>query len=139
MAPQRPIGFWLKLVDELINQQFAATLEEHGVTRRQWQLMNMLTRQPATLAELDEAIAPFLDRDEAESSAEHLEELVESEWVSLADGRYALTERGQTSFSRLSEVVGKNRDVISAGISSEEYDTTLSVLERMANNLGWQG
>ena len=139
MAAQRPIGFWLKLVDELIDQQFATTLEEHGVTRRQWQLMSLLTQQPATLAELDEAVAPFLDSNEHESSAEHLEELVESEWVTLDDGRYALTERGQTSFGRLSEVVGRNREVISEGISEDEYGTTLTVLERMARNLGWQG
>ena len=38
MENQRPIGFWLKLVDSLIDEQFASTLEEHGVTRRQWQL-----------------------------------------------------------------------------------------------------
>ncbi|MCU1534906.1 MAG: transcriptional regulator, partial [Glaciihabitans sp.] len=37
MADQRPIGFWLKLVDRMIDEQFAATIEEHGVTRRQWQ------------------------------------------------------------------------------------------------------
>jgi len=34
MTDQRPIGFWLKLVDRLIDERFALTLEEHGVTRR---------------------------------------------------------------------------------------------------------
>ena len=34
MNATRPLGFWLKLVDSLIDEQFAATLEEHGVTRR---------------------------------------------------------------------------------------------------------
>ena len=29
---ERPIGFWLRLVDNLINEQFASTLDEHGVT-----------------------------------------------------------------------------------------------------------
>ncbi len=56
----RPIGFWLKLVDRLIDEQFAATLEEHGVTRRQWQLLNVLSREPATVEQLDAAVAPFL-------------------------------------------------------------------------------
>ena len=28
MTDQRPIGFWLKLVDRLIDEQFAATLDE---------------------------------------------------------------------------------------------------------------
>ncbi|GAA2105024.1 hypothetical protein GCM10009841_23500 [Microlunatus panaciterrae] len=139
MTAQRPLGFWLKLVDELINAQFSSTLDEHGVTRRQWQLMNVLVNGPATLAELDEAVAPFLDEATQESSAEHLGELVESEWVSRDNETYAMTERGITSFSRLREVVGRNRDTLSQGISEAEYDATLDVLERMARNLGWQG
>jgi hypothetical protein len=36
MQAQRPSGFWLKLVDSLITEQFAASLEAHGVTRLQW-------------------------------------------------------------------------------------------------------
>ncbi len=75
----RPIGFWLKLVDRLIDEQFAATLEEHGVTRRQWQLPERARREPATVEQLDAAVAPFLSaatpEGGAESSAEHLSEL----------------------------------------------------------------
>lgn len=138
MAAQRPIGFWLKLVDQLIDQQFGSTLEEHGITRRQWQLMNVLDGEPASLEVLDEAVAPFLDDDAQESSAEHLGELVESEWVRLEAGTYSLTERGTTSFGVLREVVGRNRDIVAQNISETEYAATLDVLERMARNLGWQ-
>ena len=53
MTTVRPIGFWLKLVDRLIDDGFARTLEEHGVTRRQWQLLNVLSRQRATVEQLD--------------------------------------------------------------------------------------
>jgi hypothetical protein len=72
MAPPRPIGFWLKLVDRLIDESFDSLLEEHGVTRRQWQLLNVLQRGPATLEQLDSAVAPFLREEAGESSAEHL-------------------------------------------------------------------
>ncbi|MBC7518186.1 MAG: MarR family transcriptional regulator [Microbacteriaceae bacterium] len=58
----RPIGFWLKLVDQLIDERFDTTLDEHGVTRRQWQMLNLLRRGPANRAELDAAVAPFLVR-----------------------------------------------------------------------------
>ena len=137
MDSPRPIGFWLKLVDNLIDQQLAVTLEEHGVTRRQWQLLNVLTRQPSTTAELDEAVAPFLSADDNESSTEHLAELVDSDWVVETVGSYTLTERGSAAFERLSEVVAEQRTLVAAGIEPDEYEGTASVLERMARNLGW--
>lgn len=135
----RPIGFWLKLVDRLIDERLEATLTEHGVTRRQWQLLNVLERGAADLDTLDAAVAPFLASDpgDPESSAEHLEELVESGWLALEAGRYALTETGAGVVERLRAVVGEQRRAIGEGIGEEQYAETLAVLERMARNLGW--
>jgi hypothetical protein len=137
MADQRPIGFWLKLVDRLIDAQFATTLEEHGVTRRQWQLLNVLARTPATSEQLDAAVAPFLTPDDDESSGDHLAELIESTWVSATTMGYQLTDRGRGAFDRLSSVVTEQRTTMSAGVSEAEYVTTVSSLETMARNLGW--
>jgi len=143
MTDQRPIGFWLKLVDRLIDEQFASTLEEHGVTRRQWQLLNVLSRGPATLADLDEAVAPFLaaavDGAPPESSAEHLTELIDSAWVDATPTGYELTERGRAAFARLADVVAEQRTVIAQGITDAEYLATVNVLTRVAKNLGWTG
>ncbi len=137
MAPQRPIGYWLKLLDQLINEQFDGILEEHGVTRRQWQVMNLLSGGPASRSELDEALAPFITGTEPDSLDEQLAELVDSGWVLRSDAKFTLTEHGRTSFSRLGEVVGRTRDTLARGVSAEEYAQTLDVLERMARNLGW--
>jgi hypothetical protein len=134
MAPPRPIGFWLKLVDRLIDQRFESLLEEHGVTRRQWQLLNVLQRGPATLEQLDAEVAPFLQEEAGESSADHLEELVGSGWV--APG-YSLTEAGVTALEGLSHAVGELRSGMTEGVSEDDYARTLAVLERMARNLGW--
>ena len=142
MTDQRPIGYWLKLVDNLIDEQFASTLDEHGVTRRQWQLLNVLSRGAATVEQLDEALAPFLAVDPAgvtESSADHLSELIESGWVAATPSGYETTDRGLAAFSRLSEVVGENRDRVANGITEDEYRATVGVLERMARNLGYTG
>lgn len=141
MTDQRPLGYWLKLVDSLISEQFANSLEEHGVTRRQWQLLNVLSRGPATGGQLTAALAPFFGvaqaDDEPASPSEHLAELVESGWVD-EDGRvFALTERGAISLDRLTEIVDAMREESSAGISSEEYAVTVASLQQMATNLGW--
>ena len=141
MTDQRPIGFWLKLVDRLLDEQFASTLDEHGVTRRQWQLLNVLSRGPSTVEQLDEAIAPFLtlesDGSAAESSAEHLTELIESAWVDATPSGYEITERGNAAFSRLADVVAENRGLVTRGISESEYTSTIDVLGRIATNLGF--
>jgi len=137
MTDQRPIGYWLKLVDNLIERQFATTLDEHGVTRRQWQLLNVLARGAATVEELDEAVRPFFS--DNESSAEHLSELIESAWVDATANGYEMTERGFTAFGTLSEVVSQQRTIVGQGISETDYAATVAVLERMAHNLGFTG
>lgn len=137
MTDARPIGFWLKLVDRLIDELFATTLEEHGVTRRQWQLLNVLSRGPSSVDQLDVAVAPFLAADDSESSADHLVELLESEWVAEQSDGLRLTERGTVAFSRLTEVVAEQRTLMTEGVAEPEYDQTIAVLERIARNLGY--
>ncbi|GAB3040988.1 hypothetical protein GCM10027052_23020 [Parafrigoribacterium mesophilum] len=139
MAASRPIGYWLKLVDQLIDDRFDETLEEHGVTRRQWQLLGALSREDATLEQLNGEIAPFLDADSEDSSAAHLAELVESGWITVAGDTYSITEQGRVAYDRLSTVVQGIRDAVSNGFDDEEYAATLNALERMARNLGWEG
>ena len=141
MTDSRPLGYWLKLVDSLISEQFANSLEEHGVTRRQWQLLNVLSLGSATGGELTAALAPFFGQvqaeDEPTSPSEHLSELVESGWVAEEGHTFTLTERGSVSLVRLTEIVDEMREESSAGISADEYATTVSSLKQMALNLGW--
>jgi hypothetical protein len=139
MDTPRPIGFWLKLVDRLIDEQFSSTLEEHGVTRRQWQLLNVLSSGPATVEQLDAAVAPFLSAEDSETSAEHLSELLESAWVDAAASGYELTDRGRAALERLATVVSTQRTVVAEGVTPDQYEQTVAVLERMARNLGWSG
>ncbi len=138
-AVQRPIGFWVKLVDRLIDERFEAILDEHGVTRRQWQLLNVLSRGPAEIEKLDQAVAPFLTGADDGSSVEHLDELLESGWIFIEHDRYSITERGAESFERLSAVVESARATVSEGLTAEEYAQTVGTLEKMARNFGWQG
>jgi DNA-binding MarR family transcriptional regulator len=84
-ADRRPIGFWLKLVDRLIDEGLDAMLGEAGLTRR----------------------------------------------------HATLTEAGAAAHAELLRKVSHSRQRLSAGISPQEYATTIEVLRRMAVNLGW--
>jgi len=135
MSGQRPIGYWVKTVDRLIDDQFAAAAAEAGLTRRQWQILNVLAEQPgATRDQVARALAPFLTG--TESVDEHLAGI--ADLVTTGPDGLALTPAGR---ARLDEVrtssVARLRDRVAAGLTREDYDTTLRTLERIARNLGW--
>lgn len=146
----RPISFWLRIVDRLIEERFDAALDEHGVTRRQWQLLSVLDRGSANITELDAALDPSPDRGAgaetvaaesadaaSESVSSDLAELVESEWVGESPSGFALTPLGKQSFERVAAVVLTIRDSASEGLAPGDYETTNRTLEQMAHNLGW--
>jgi len=137
MDSSRPIGFWLTLVDRMIDEQFASTLEEHGVTRRQWQLLSELSRGSASVDQLDATVAPFLSADDHESSVEHLTELIDSGWVDATDVGYEVTDRGRIAADRLAAVVEAQRTLATEGVTAKQYENTVAVLEKVARNLGW--
>jgi coproporphyrinogen III oxidase-like Fe-S oxidoreductase len=134
-APQRPVDYWLKLVDRLINERFDQLLDEHGVTRREWEMLRLLTRGPASLDELDEALLPFLDPTGRLTSGEQIRELVESGWVESDGQSYRLSSRGRRSVERIGAMVERSDEAIRAGVSPEEFETLVEVLRQMARNL----
>ena len=96
----------------MINLHFRNMLEEHGVVRRQWEMMRLLSRAPASQEDLDAALAPFLPEDEPGASAAALSELTDSGWLTQINGVYELTERGRVVHQRLDEVFShKNQDL----------------------------
>ena len=138
MGEQRPMGYWLKTVDGLIDGKFLDALDEHGVTRRQWQLLNRLTVGPATAEELARTVTPFRAPNAPEDTVlDDLTELIESAWIDATPTGYEMTERGAAAHGRLEEVVADQRAILMAGISGADYATTVATLETMARNFGW--
>ena len=137
-SPSRPVDFWLRLLDRLINEHFGRALDEHGITRRQWEVMNLLSSGPASRDELAEALARVHRDVEPVTFTDELSELEDSGWLLRGEQEYELTELGQTSYRRLEPVLRATDEEIGRGISREDYATMLKLLERMAINLGWQ-
>jgi DNA-binding PadR family transcriptional regulator len=135
-ALRRPVDYWLKLVDRLINLRFEQLLEEHGLTRREWEMLWLLTTGPATVEELDDALLPFLGERGDPSSVEQLRELVESRWVESKGQSYRLSAHGRRSVGRIAAVVEHSDEGIRAGVNPEDFETAVRVLRQMAHNLG---
>ena len=133
---EKPLGFWLALVDRLVEERFSAALEEHGVTRIQWRVLGVLASGPASAADLEGALSDMPPDSDGVSAAEELGELVDSGWVQ-SDGSYTITDRGSAAYDRLADVVDDLRATLTGGLTDEEQAATAVALERMARNLGW--
>jgi hypothetical protein len=123
----KPIGWWLKEVDRLLEQSFERVLAADGLSRRQWQLLNAVHGE----ARIAVALAPFLSGDPAEL-ASLTDPLTDRGWLD-ADG---LTPAGVAAHAQLREKVQAQRRRITNGIVDAEYLATVDVLRRMAVNLG---
>jgi DNA-binding MarR family transcriptional regulator len=133
-GPERPIGYWLKNLDRLIDARFERQLGDAGLSRRQWQLINLLEDGPRSVPELHTELEPFL-QDAPDDLQDALSGLVGRGWADSQDEIVALTEIGQAHFVILNDMVAELRQTLMIGISAEEYQATTEVLIRMAANL----
>jgi DNA-binding MarR family transcriptional regulator len=130
----RPIGYWLKKLDRLIDEHFELQVSNAGLTRRQWQLLNLLENNPRSVPDLEAELEPFLQVAEGDLS-ESLSGLVTRGWAESKDNVVNLTETGQAHFEIVKAKVAELRQALTTGISPEEYQATIEVLSRMAANL----
>jgi DNA-binding MarR family transcriptional regulator len=131
---ERPIGYWLKKLDRLIDAQFERQLEEARLSRRQWQLLNLLEVGPRSIPELQSELEPFL-QDDPDDLSDALSGLVTRGWADSQDNVVTLTKTGRAQFGLVMAKVAELRQAMTAGISADEYQATIDVLARMAANL----
>ncbi len=128
--PHRPIGFWLKRADEAISSAVNAALAELGLDRTRWQLLNVIaTRSGITVDESAEELQGFTDA----HRLERLLSVMHDEGV--IDGERTLTAAGHQLHQRALQVQTQVRQRAVDGISPEEYEATLDVLQRITANL----
>jgi DNA-binding MarR family transcriptional regulator len=135
---ERPIGYWLKKLDRLIDGQFERQLGEVGLSRRQWQLLNLLEDGPRSVPELQSALEPFL-QDDPDDLSDALSGLVTRGWADTCDNIVSLTETGQAQFKLIKVRVAELHQSSVVGISPEEYQAAIDVISRMAANLSADG
>jgi hypothetical protein len=138
-ATSKPIGYWLKHLHNLIEAHFEATLAESGATRRDWQLLNLLSQEPRTRAEAGQALAPFWHDDPAGLTdvLDGPRGLIACGWVTAdpATGTLTLTEKGQAAHASLAARVGEIREFILRDLTLDQYTETVRILSVMAANI----
>lgn len=128
----KPLGYWLMHLHNLLEEQFARTLADFGLSRRQWQALNFLNRGDTTREELATALAHF----STDSGPDPLEGLTTRGWVvSTGGGAVALTEAGRVIHFEASKRVEKSRATVLGGLTPDQYAETIRILTVMARNV----
>lgn len=143
MAQERPIGYWLKLVDRLIDESLDDVFHHTGLTRRHWQVLNTIRDGVSEETAVDGVLSPFTGAapgggpgGHAAAVSAEVDDLVRRGWVTRTDGRLSVTVAGNHAYHDLLDAVSLARERVAEGISPEQYDTTVATLRQMAHNLG---
>ncbi|MBK8901062.1 MAG: hypothetical protein IPM53_07760 [Anaerolineaceae bacterium] len=134
-----PIGYWLKEADRLLTEQINQAQAANGVTRTEWQVLNLLAENGRTaITHLFATMQTFLAEPELQAI---LNRLSEQGWIAAGDdGRdWQLTEAGQHQHGRIFTTQKEVRQRAMQGISTDDYATTIRVLQQMVNNLDQSG
>ncbi|WP_433465579.1 MarR family winged helix-turn-helix transcriptional regulator [Spirillospora sp. CA-128828] len=142
MEQRRPLGYWLTLLDQLIEENLNRVLAAEGLHRRHWQTMNLLApgpdfdragqRGPASKEAIKERLQPFwagssVDVDRA------IEELERRGWITEREP-YGLTPAGENAHAALAQKVEWAGHQIRDGVTAERYANTIEVLRHMVLN-----
>lgn len=139
-----PIGYWLKKTDELLTARIDAAQRDNGLTRLGWQILNVVRdADGATRDAIADTLRPFAD---AATLDRELAGLSESGAIdSSSEGTFELTALGVETYARALLAQTAIRTRAFAGVSDDEYVTTMRVLQRLVENLeredrepGWQ-
>ncbi|MBO2447410.1 MarR family transcriptional regulator [Actinomadura barringtoniae] len=137
-SSQKPIGYWLKHLDRLINAHFDRTLADFEIGRRHWQVLNTLAGGPRSGQDLETALMPFWEEG-AVTLTEILDDLASRGWVNGAGvnraGEPSLTDSGTRAHAHIAARIGEARQLMLGGLTADDYLRTVEVLERMSSNV----
>ena len=137
--PERPIGYWLKRADTLLTEQIDKAQAANGVSRFDWQVLNMLNEMGSASKErIFESMLAFVD---APGVDEIVTRLVGRGWAEQSEiskqgtVEFQLTEENRRRHGVILATQKEVRQRAMQGISEEEYTTVIRVLKRIVSNL----
>ncbi|MEU6659083.1 MarR family winged helix-turn-helix transcriptional regulator [Streptomyces sp. NPDC046821] len=135
---QQPIGYWAWAAHDAVVTRTRGALAEKGTTQPQWWVLAQVAGADHVMTrdEVSDILAGYLKAGKT-VLAEEIDTTIARGWIDEdASGRLTLTATGKESFDELAALqkdLGAERH---AGISDEEYLTTMKVLQRFIRNTG---
>ncbi|MEU7863607.1 hypothetical protein [Nonomuraea sp. NPDC049141] len=117
----RRVGYLLKHVHTLLEETMGRALHDHKLSRREWQTLNAVS----------EGDDPYEALDAFDGTGDAVRELTTRGWINGT----ALTEEGKAVHAAVIGRVEEYRRLATQGVSTEDFQTALAVLNQMAANL----
>jgi len=129
-----PLGMLLQQLDHAITAAFDHALADRSTTRVEWQMLNVLDGAPDGMpwSAIEDRMPPGPDADAMATSWQALEV---GGWVEEVGGLRRLTAAGEEAREALAGDVQRIREQATEGVTDEDYETTMEVLELMLENL----
>lgn len=131
----KPIGYWVKQVDEVLTQGINNIHMAFGITRTDWQVLHTIHEHGSiSSSKLTDLLKPFAD-------AQALEKIIvtfrERELLHTGDeAALSLSEKGRQLHAGCFEKQQAFRKKAMSGIAEQEYVTAISVLQKIVENGG---
>ena len=131
MDDERPIGWWVKRLDTLLEEALDSVVAGEGLTRRHWQVLHSLAGGLDRESDVVSALADFPG-----DASGIVGDLAGRGWVERTEvGSLQLTPEGTAAHDRVLRAVGRVRRHTADGLSRQEYERTVLVLTRMVENV----
>ncbi|MGW5610902.1 MarR family winged helix-turn-helix transcriptional regulator [Streptomyces sp. NPDC003753] len=137
---QQPIGYWTWAAYKATVTRTRAALAEIGITQPQWWVLAQVARADTvkTRDEVSSLLRNYLDTGSATMESE-IDRTIAQGWITEdVDGRLGITAEGRAFYDKAAALQDELWAERHAGISDEEYLTTLKVLQRFIHNTGGQ-
>jgi DNA-binding MarR family transcriptional regulator len=135
---RQPVGYWTWAAYRAVVTRTRAALAELGTTQPQWWILAQVARAdtPKTRTEVSRLLRNYLDTG-PETMESEIDATVAEGWIDqTADGLLTITADGRAFFEKAAAVQDDLWTERHAGISDEEYLTTMKVLQRLIHNTG---
>ncbi|MGW2572298.1 MarR family winged helix-turn-helix transcriptional regulator [Streptomyces sp. NPDC001537] len=130
----KPIGYWLNRTDKALTCYMNDMLEEFGLTRIAWQVLNVIHDTPEVHD--TEVLSTLASNADSATLTAAIDTVLADGWADRpAPERLTLTPGGGQRLSHVAARVDAFRELSTSGISLDEYRTAVDVLERMSRNL----
>ncbi|MFF2083888.1 hypothetical protein ACFVVM_08920 [Nocardia sp. NPDC058176] len=129
------IGYWLLHLHQQFDAATGALLREQELTRRHWQVLHALQIGLDTVADIDEAFAPFLISDGEQTYRPIVDDFAGRGWVEVDGEQVRLTALGLAAHERAEELVNAHAAESLRGITEEEFLAANAVLAKIADNI----
>ncbi|MFF5497495.1 MarR family winged helix-turn-helix transcriptional regulator [Streptomyces aquilus] len=137
---RQPIGYWSWAAYNAVVTRTRAALADIGTTQPQWWVLAQVARAdtPKTREEVTRILQNYLETG-PEALESEIDTTIAQGWITGdTQGHLALTTEGRAFYDKAAALQDDLWTERHAGVSDEEYLTTLKVLQRFIHNTGGQ-